>query len=97
MPRKETENIANRNFANEMVGFDTASATDMTGLTPTPARNAYEASSYMDIMPYKPPMIPYSTFPVTDAPVGCANPYKFKENFPDIDITKLCREGKKRV
>ena len=58
-----------------------ASAAEMTGLTPTPARNGYEADSYLDILPYTGPLNPGSSFPVTDHPVGPANPYKFKEKF----------------
>ena len=57
-----------------------ASAAEMTGLTPTPARNIYEAENYMDILPYQTLIPPAPTFP-TDAPVGPANPYQFKEKF----------------
>ena len=75
--------------------LDIASTTDMTGLMPTPARNAYEKDSYLDILPYTGPLNPGPVFPVTDHPVGNGNPYKFKEKFPDFAIPKT--ENKKRV
>ena len=89
MPQKDNSNLNNKNKYNEMEGFDNdglfaASSTDMTGLTPTPALSIYEAHSYEDIVPYQAPLNPYSTFPVTDAPVGNASPSKFKEKFPNV-------------
>ena len=79
----------------DMDDFWTVSASDMTGLTPTPARNDYEKQSYEDIIAYTPPLNPFPTFPVTDNPVGPANPQKFKEAFPDFAIPKT--SDKKRV
>ena len=89
MPQKEDLNSNNKNKYNEMEGFDNdrllaASSTDMTGLTPTPVLGIYKAHSYEDIVPYQAPLNPYPTFPVTDAPVGNANPRKFKEKFPNV-------------
>lgn len=63
MPRKETENMVNKNFVTEDSIMDdnylyAASANDMTGLAPTVAHNEYEAESYEDVFPYLPPVQP---------------------------------------
>ena len=63
MPRKETENMVNKNFVTEDSNLDdnylyAASANDMTGLTPTAAHNEYEAQSYEELFPYLPPVQP---------------------------------------
>ena len=42
-----------------------ASASDCTGLAPTPAHDEYEAESYENIYPYLPPIPPN---PVTEFP-----------------------------
>ena len=60
MPRKETENMVNKNFVTEDSNLDdnylyAASANDMTGLAPTVAHNEYEAQSYEELFPYLPP------------------------------------------
>lgn len=63
MPRKETENMVNKNFVTEDSNLDdnylyAASANDMTGLAPTVAHNEYEAQSYEEVFPYLPPVQP---------------------------------------
>ena len=63
MPRKETENMVNKNFITEDSNLDdnylyAASATDMTGLAVTVAHDEYEAQSYEEVFPYLPPVQP---------------------------------------
>ena len=80
MSKKNDLEILDLNLDDEGI---VASAAEMTGLTPTPIKSGYEADSYLDILPYTGPLNPGSSFPVTDHPVGNANPYKFKEKFTD--------------
>ena len=62
-------------------GLWAASASEMTGLTPTPARNEYEARAYEDIMPYQTLIPPSPNGIVQDFPVGPANPSEFRRAF----------------
>ena len=72
-----------------------ASTTEMTGLTPTPARNAFEAHSYEDIVPYLPSLCPSATYSFPDAPVGNANPATFRKVFSTTTPNNSQKETKK--
>ena len=78
MSKKNDLEIMNLNLDDESI---VASASEMTGLTPTPAKNAYEAESYGDLLPYQSPQNPSPAFPII-APVGPANPREFASKFP---------------
>ena len=68
MSQKETANMTNKHFITEDIPnrddiaddnyLYSASANDMTGLTPTVAHNEYEAQSYEELFPYLPPVQP---------------------------------------
>ena len=47
-----------------------ASANDMTGLTPSVAHNEYEAQSYEEIYPYLPPLPPNSVITIPESPIS---------------------------
>ncbi len=69
---KKTERIEDDNY------LYSASANDMTGLTPAPAHNEYEAQSYEELFPYLPPLPPNSVITAPDTPVseGIRDEYK---------------------
>lgn len=47
-----------------------ASCNDMTGLTPTTAKDSYETNSYEAIYPYLPPLPTNPAVPVPDNPLA---------------------------
>lgn len=59
MSYNETENICNHINTKEAKLNDdylfSASCQEATGLTPTPAKDAYEAANYEELYPYLPP------------------------------------------
>ena len=77
MSKKNDLEILDLNLDDEGI---VASAAEMTGLTPTPAKNAYEAQNYGDLLPYQSPQNPSPAFPII-APVGPATPREFSEKF----------------
>ena len=63
MSHRKIENLITKDFVNDDPINDdnylySASANDMTGLTPTVAHNEYEAQSYEELFPYLPPIQP---------------------------------------
>ena len=67
-----------------------ASANDMTGLTPSVAHNEYEAQSYEEIYPYLPPLHPNSAITTPDTPVseGIQSNYRTKVTRQNKDEKK---------
>ena len=62
-----------------------ASANDMTGLTPSVAHNEYEAQSYEEIYPYLPPLQQNSAVSTPDTP--------FSEGIQSNYRTKVTRQN----
>ena len=63
MSYKKIEDLITKDFLNDDPitddgDFLTASASDMTGLTPTVAHDEEEAQSYEEVFPYLPPIRP---------------------------------------
>lgn len=70
MKKKQTETpLYTHNPAPDEDYLYSASVTDCTGLTPTPAHNEFEAESYQELIHYVPPVSPNHLSSAVDDPV----------------------------